>query len=196
MSQLLRLIARTAVQRRGICCSTALSKQIAVEGLGGKDVAVEGASAYEHKIGKREIVGYGFNGLPNYMDRADFPFPAIRFREETPEIQKLREKEKGDWKKLTLEEKKALYRASFCQTFAELNAPTGEWRTILAGTLLGLTLTVWLMIYMKQFVYPPLPHTINREYQVQELQRMIAQGQGPIEGISSKYDFEKGDWKK
>lgn len=34
------------------------------------------------------------------------PYPAIRFREETDEIKKLREKEKGDWSKLTLDEKK------------------------------------------------------------------------------------------
>ena len=43
-----------------------------------------------------------------------------RFREDTPEILKLREKEKGDWKKLTIAEKKVLYRASFCQTIAEV----------------------------------------------------------------------------
>ena len=57
--------------------------------------------------GKREIVGFGWNGLPTYVDRCEFPFPSIRFKETTPEILALREKEKGDWKKLTIEEKKA-----------------------------------------------------------------------------------------
>ena len=33
---------------------------------------------------------------------------------------KLQQSNQGDWKKLTLEEKKALYRASFCQTLAEV----------------------------------------------------------------------------
>lgn len=33
-----------------------------------------------------------------------------RFREDTPEILKVKEKEKGDWKKLSVEEKKLLYR--------------------------------------------------------------------------------------
>lgn len=37
-------------------------------------------------IGNREVVGYGFNGQPNYVDRADFPMPAIRWREPTPDI--------------------------------------------------------------------------------------------------------------
>ena len=46
-----------------------------------------------------------------------------RFREDSPEILKLREKVKGDWKKLTIAEKKVLYRASFCQTIAEVTNP-------------------------------------------------------------------------
>ena len=54
----------------------------------------------------------------------------FRFKEDVGEIAKLREKERGDWKKLTLEEKKALYRASFCQTLAEVEAPTGEWKSV------------------------------------------------------------------
>lgn len=37
-------------------------------------------------IGNREIVGYGYNGEPNYVDRADFPLPAIRWKEPTPDI--------------------------------------------------------------------------------------------------------------
>lgn len=39
---------------------------------------------YGHKIGTREIVGYGWNGLPSYADRVEFPFPAIRWREDGP----------------------------------------------------------------------------------------------------------------
>ena len=47
-------------------------------------------------------------------------FKYFRFQEDSAEILKLREKEKGDWKKLTVAEKKVLYRASFCQTIAEV----------------------------------------------------------------------------
>uniref|UniRef100_A0A1B0G064 Cytochrome c oxidase subunit 4 n=1 Tax=Glossina morsitans morsitans TaxID=37546 RepID=A0A1B0G064_GLOMM len=80
------------------------------------------------KNGKREIVGYGWNGTACYYDRADHPMPAVRFREPTNEIINLHQKEKGDWKKMGIDEKKALYRASFCQTFAEIQAPTGEFK--------------------------------------------------------------------
>merc|ERR1712107_191103 len=75
--------------------------------------------------------GYGANGEVTYIDSVMAPFPAIRFKEDKGEIAALRTKEQGDWKKLTVEEKKALYRASFCQTLAEVEAPTGEGKSIL-----------------------------------------------------------------
>ncbi|KAH6946620.1 hypothetical protein HPB50_014211 [Hyalomma asiaticum] len=67
------------------------------------------AAAYHGRalIGKREVVGFGMNGEYSYIDNPDFPMPAIRYKEPTPDIEKLREKEKGDWKNLSLEEKKA-----------------------------------------------------------------------------------------
>jgi len=141
------------------------------------------------------VVGWGFNGTASYVDREEFPLPAVRFKENTPDVMALREKEKGDWKSLSLEDKKALYRASFCQTFAEMKAPSGEWKSILAAVFAALGLTGWIVIYMKKFVYSPMPHTITRQWQEDQLNRMITQGQGRVEGISSKYDFDKGQWK-
>ena len=103
------------------------------------------------KIGKREIVGYGWNGTACYADRVDYPMPAIRFREPTNEINALREKEKQDWKKLSIEEKKALYRASFCQTFSEMKAGTGEWKLHLGIGLIFCSLALWVGILMNAF---------------------------------------------
>lgn len=40
------------------------------------------------KIGNREVVGYGLNGMPSYIDRPDVPAPAIRFKpNDAPGIQ-------------------------------------------------------------------------------------------------------------
>lgn len=58
-------------------------------------------------IGKREIVGFGINGQPQYFDFEDVPAPSIRWAEETAEIAAIRNKEKGEWKNLTIDEKKA-----------------------------------------------------------------------------------------
>ena len=56
--------------------------------------------------GNRDIVGFGFNGHPTYIDRAEFPMPAVRFKENTAEVLALRQKETGDWSKLSIDEKK------------------------------------------------------------------------------------------
>lgn len=147
------------------------------------------------RIGTREVVGFGFNGSKSYVDRVDFPMPAIRFKEDTPDIKALREKERGDWSKMTLEEKKALYRASFCQTFAEMKAPSGEWKYILGVCLIGSSLAVWVYLWMKLFVYNEVPDTLSPEKQAAQLQRIIDLRMNPIQGISSNWDYEKGDWK-
>jgi len=147
------------------------------------------------QLGNREIVGFGLNGTPVYIDMEEVPAPAIRWAENTAEVMALREKEKEDWKGLSLEDKKALYRASFRQTYAEMNAPTGEWRALLAGTLFGLAVSGFFMIFLKTQVYPPKPITITEEWMHANLERMIKQGQGPVEGVASLWDYEKNCWK-
>merc|ERR1712111_132832 len=147
-------------------------------------------------IGKREVVGYGGNGEATYIDSVMHPFPAIIFKEDMGDVAKLREKEKGDWKKLTVEEKKALYRASFCQTLTEVEAPTGEWKSIIGLTLLDVSIGIWGYLWMKKFVYNELPDTItDEEKQKAQIERMIAIRVNPVEGLTSNYDYEKGQWK-
>jgi len=155
-----------------------------------------GAGPGREKIGNREVVGYGFNGSYSYMDHIALPLPAIRFKEDTPDIQVLREKEKGDWKKLTVEEKKALYRASFCQTYSEMRAPTGQWKSIMGCTLLLVGLSYWVYIWPKIFVYPPLPESFSLERRQAQLQRMIDMRVDNIDGLTSHWDYENNRWKK
>jgi len=147
-------------------------------------------------IGKREIVGFGFNGVPNYYDRPDFPMPAIRWKEPTPDLDALREKEKGDWRKLSKEEKKALYRASFRQTFAEFKAPTGEWKSVIGIGLFLTSFALWIYYGMKTFVYQPFPESFNEDNRKAQLRRILDLQVNPIQGISSKWDYENDDWKK
>ncbi|XP_043286898.1 cytochrome c oxidase subunit 4 isoform 1, mitochondrial-like [Venturia canescens] len=134
------------------------------------------------KAGNREVVGYGVNGEASYIDHEAWPMPAVRFKEITPDLAILKEKEKGDWKKLTLEEKKTLYRASFCQTFAEMDAPTGEWKSITGITLTLITTALWIYVGMKLFVYEPLPDSFKEENRLAQLERMIALDVEPITG--------------
>jgi len=149
------------------------------------------------RIGNREVVGYGINGEYTYIDHIAFPFPAIRFKENTPEVTALKEKEKSDWKKLSVEEKKALYRVSFCQTYAEMRAPTGDWKSIIGCCLGFVSLGFWIYIGAKLFVYPPMPDTItNEEKRSAQLKRMIDIRVDPVDGLTSNWDYENNRWKK
>jgi len=147
------------------------------------------------KIGKREVVGFGLNGSFAYFDAPDIPMPAIRFREPNTEMNALREKEKGNWKELTLDEKKKLYRYSFCRTYAEMEAPTGEWKSITAGVLAIVTSAFWFYVLLKKYVYGPMPESTSLEWRKKQRDWMILWKVNPIEGISSKYDYENNKWK-
>merc|ERR1719270_3012217 len=136
------------------------------------------------------IAGKGFIMTSTYMDLIMNPFPAIRFKEDVGEIAALRTKEQGDWKKMTKEEKKTLYRASFCQTLAEVRAPTGEWKSITGIVLMGLSGALLCFVWLKEFVYQPLPDTItDPEKQKAQIERAIVMRVNPIEGLTSKYDY-------
>ncbi|XP_050496918.1 cytochrome c oxidase subunit 4 isoform 1, mitochondrial-like [Bombus huntii] len=147
---------------------------------------LSGVSGVPDKIGNRDIVGHGWNGEAAYLDRCDFPLPAIRFKANTPDIMALREKEKGDWKKLSIEEKKALYRASFRQTFSEFQASTGEWKGHIGIAFIGVAFSLWVVMFLKTFAYPPLPESFNLENRLAQLERMKILEVNPITGISAK----------
>jgi len=77
-------------------------------------VCIQNSYHGRNKIGTREVVGFGVNGEYSYNDRMDFPCPAIRFKEVKGDLVSLKEKEKGDWKQLSIEEKKkCMYFTSF-----------------------------------------------------------------------------------
>uniref|UniRef100_A0A5F8HE95 Cytochrome c oxidase subunit 4 n=2 Tax=Monodelphis domestica TaxID=13616 RepID=A0A5F8HE95_MONDO len=83
----------------------------------------------------------------NYQAERHHPMPDEPFCSElNPQQRALKEKEKGPWKQLTDAEKVALYRMQFHQTFAEMNRPSNEWKTVLGGVFFffGFTgLLIW-----------------------------------------------------
>lgn len=147
------------------------------------------------KNGNRDIVGFGINGYPMYFDRVGMPFPSLRFKANTPDVLQLREKEKGDWRKLTLEEKKALYRASFRMTLTEVSAPTGEWKLVAGCTFFMLAWCALLYWGLKYYLSPPLPVTCTPEWREASFERSIAMRQNPVTGFSAQYDYENKKWK-
>lgn len=111
-----------------------------------------------------------------------------------------------------------MYRADFRQTLIELTAPNGEWKFTTGALLAIIGAGVWLYYFVAQSskietiinlkreinvddlnfkVYNyPKPKSASHEHQARMLERMIAEGQGKITGVSAEWDYEKGDWKK
>jgi len=151
------------------------------------------------KIGNRRVVGFGLNGQACYVDRPDYPYPCITFREFTPEVMALKEKEKQDWKNMSIEEIKTLYRANYCQTFAEFQASTGDWKEEWSFFMWGMLLTLIMEWFIVNYVYCPLPRTTNKEWQFENINKMIERRNRAIEGFGQAarvWDYEKEEWKK
>ncbi|KAL1463161.1 hypothetical protein WDU94_014942 [Cyamophila willieti] len=150
-------------------------------------------------IGNREVVGHGKNGIAGYSDNVFYPFPAIRYKVFECDLLLLREKEKGHWNSLTLDEKRALYRGSFRQTFAEFTKTNAYPDTeLLGGIGLGLMVVAAALFYysfIKIFVLPPLPTSLTPEGWEKTIRKQIDLKWNPITGIASYWDYEKDGWK-
>jgi len=143
----------------------------------------------------REYVSFFISGEPAYADRLDYPFPAIRFRKMDAEFKALRQKEKGDWKNLSLEEKKRLYRFTFRATLAEFDHPTGQWKLVIAGLLGVITLSMGIMSLVKRWALQGDLWYLSEEAKNKHLEMMIQFYADPVTGIASKWDYEKNVWK-
>lgn len=193
-----------AAHRLNLQASTRTFSVTANQASGHMSLADTGAGReYTHpKIGDREIVGWGATGGENYFDRSDYPYPAIRWKEPNAAgVPALRNKELGDWKALTMEEKKGLYRASFCQTFVEFEIcssvlKTGVWKMWIGGVCIGLATSLLMWFFCKCKVYNPLPSSFSYQGRLDRLKFSIALRKDPVQGIASKWDYEKDQWKE
>ncbi|XP_012676256.1 cytochrome c oxidase subunit 4 isoform 2, mitochondrial [Clupea harengus] len=134
--------------------------------------------------------------LPMYWDRLDTPLPDKAYKDDLTAADKsLKQKEKGPWTQLTNEEKIALYRIAFKDTYPEMKVPSHEWKTVVGGILIFIGITGLIVIWQSHFVYPPTPHTFAPEWQAKQTQRMLDMRVNPIEGFATNWDYEKKQWK-
>uniref|UniRef100_A0A8C3IWY8 Cytochrome c oxidase subunit 4 n=1 Tax=Chrysemys picta bellii TaxID=8478 RepID=A0A8C3IWY8_CHRPI len=136
--------------------------------------------------------------VPHYYDKRSFPLPDVPYQKELGTEQKaLKEKEKGSWKQLSNEEKVALYHLKFNQTFAEMNRPSNEWKTVLGGIFVFFGITGLIVSPLAVSpVFPPKPRTLTDEWKAQQVKRMLDMRINPIQGFSAKWDYDKNEWKK
>ncbi|KAM4610006.1 cytochrome c oxidase subunit 4 isoform 2, mitochondrial [Polymixia lowei] len=133
---------------------------------------------------------------PMYWDRLDTPLPDRPYKDMLTTADKsLKQKEKGPWNQLSKEEKIALYRLMFCQTYPEMKQPSHEWKTVIGGMLIFIGITGLVVIWQSHFVFPPRPRTFDEEWQAKQVKRMLDMKVNPIEGFATNWDYEKGQWK-
>jgi cytochrome c oxidase subunit 4 len=144
----------------------------------------------------REVVGYGHAGNSGYTDRLDHWYPCVRFQESNPKYLTLHEKEQGDWKNLTVEDRKYLYRHSFRQTYSEFMVPMGYWKPGVALYFYSIGLVFVFVFIFHRFMSPIIPPTYTQQYKEYALQRQIDQHSEPLDGVASMWDYEKNMWKK
>ncbi|PSN32354.1 hypothetical protein C0J52_21638 [Blattella germanica] len=231
------------------------------------------------RIGNREVVGFGYNGQCSYQDRPDFPMPAIRFKESTPDIVKRSTRpqhttiyvddfDRRDIKNIISDfyicEKKVPTVSKLLPVIrSKINFPWSgrslnrllikigyKWKkTQSKGKVLieRADIVEWRHQYLRKIeqfhnegreivyldeswvdnnltfkkcwehadkfgiqgnhsagnrrivlhaVFKPLPESFSEESKRAQLKRMIDLRVSPIEGLGSKYDYEKGEWKK
>ncbi|XP_072370603.1 cytochrome c oxidase subunit 4 isoform 1, mitochondrial-like isoform X2 [Scyliorhinus torazame] len=154
--------------------------------------AVGVRAIHGHEVAKGEDLS-----VPMYCDRKDSPLPDIPYVQKlNTEQEALKEKEKGSWKNLTNEEKIALYRIAFHQSYADMCKSNSEWKTVMGGTFIFIGFTGLIVWWQTAHVYPPKPHTFNEEWKEKQAKRMLDMQMNPIEGFASKWDYEKNEWKK
>ncbi|XP_072270377.1 cytochrome c oxidase subunit 4 isoform 2, mitochondrial isoform X2 [Pyxicephalus adspersus] len=134
---------------------------------------------------------------PVYLDNRTLPLPDVPFRASlTSQELSLKDKEQGPWNQLSQEEKISLYRIKFNNTYAEMNKPTNEWKSVLGGILFFFGITGLIVWWQRVHVFPELPHTLEKDWQAMQVKRMLDMRMGPIQGFSSHWDYEKNQWKK
>nr|XP_004668123.2 cytochrome c oxidase subunit 4 isoform 2, mitochondrial isoform X1 [Jaculus jaculus]XP_045013754.1 cytochrome c oxidase subunit 4 isoform 2, mitochondrial isoform X1 [Jaculus jaculus]XP_045013755.1 cytochrome c oxidase subunit 4 isoform 2, mitochondrial isoform X1 [Jaculus jaculus]XP_045013756.1 cytochrome c oxidase subunit 4 isoform 2, mitochondrial isoform X1 [Jaculus jaculus] len=133
----------------------------------------------------------------NHYAQRSYPMPDEPYCTElTAEQQALKEKEKGSWAQLSQEEKVALYRLQFRESFAEMNRRSSEWKTVMGCVFFFIGLTGLLIWWQRVYVFPEKPVTLTDERKAQQLQRLLDMKSNPVQGLASRWDYERKEWKK
>ncbi|XP_029463930.1 cytochrome c oxidase subunit 4 isoform 1, mitochondrial [Rhinatrema bivittatum] len=132
-----------------------------------------------------------------YFDNRAVPLPDAMYVQQLTDVQKLlKEKEKGSWTTLSSDEKVEIYHIKFKETFAEMHKGTQEWKTVIGGILFFLGFTSLIVLWQRTFVFGPVPHTFSDEWVERQTKKMLDMRINPVQGMSSKWDYDKKEWKK
>ncbi|KAJ4153263.1 hypothetical protein LMH87_009758 [Akanthomyces muscarius] len=103
----------------------------------------------------------------------------------------LRDRMKGSWSELTLQEKKAAYWIAFGPHGPRATDPPGTNARIAWGVALGVGASIAIFAAIRM-VAKPAPYTMTKEYQEESNEFLLKQNANPVTGISSEGYTGKG----
>ncbi|XP_042085913.1 uncharacterized protein LOC101102327 isoform X4 [Ovis aries] len=89
-----------------------------------------------------------------------------------------------------------VYRLQFHETFAEMNRRSNEWKTVMGCVFFFCGFTGLLIWWQRVYVFPKKPITLTDEWKAQQLQRTLDMKGNPVQGLASRWDYERKEWKK
>ncbi|XP_070237639.1 cytochrome c oxidase subunit 4 isoform 2, mitochondrial isoform X2 [Bos mutus] len=89
-----------------------------------------------------------------------------------------------------------VYRLQFHQTFAEMNRRSNEWKTVMGCVFFFCGFTGLLIWWQRVYVFRKKPITLTDEWKAQQLQRILDMKGNPVQGLASRWDYERKEWKK
>lgn len=112
------------------------------------------------------------------------------------EMKVLKEKEKGDWKNLSLEERMDLYNMYFSKSMADMNRETDEHKSVYGAVAILMGFGFFMYWFTNKFVLPPPPRSTDPEWCYASIKRQLQLHSDPITGYASMWDYENNCWKK
>ncbi|KAG7285071.1 Cytochrome c oxidase polypeptide 5, mitochondrial [Staphylotrichum longicolle] len=103
----------------------------------------------------------------------------------------LRDRMKGSWTELTVQEKKAAYWIAFGPHGPRSLPPPGENKKVILYTAIGVFASFVIFATMRSFARPP-PATMTKEYQEATNEFLKNQNSDPLTGLSSEGYSGKG----
>ncbi|KFH44223.1 Cytochrome c oxidase polypeptide-like protein [Hapsidospora chrysogenum ATCC 11550] len=97
----------------------------------------------------------------------------------------LRDRMKGNWKELTVQEQKAAYWIAFGPHGPRAVDPPGTNAKIFWGTVAGLAVSFSIFGIIRYFA-KPAPHTMNKEWQEASNELLIQQRADPFTGVTAE----------
>ena len=113
------------------------------------------------------------------------------------ELKVLKEKEKGDWKNLSNEERMDLYNLYFSMSMADMCRDTDEYKSVAGVVMILISFTLLIHWFIHVYVLPPyVESAVDPEWVQAAIKKQLQFHAGPVTGYASMWDYENNCWKK